>query len=215
MIDWMQRWKDGETFWHKEVINDKLVKFIDCLKLQAGETVFVPLCGKSCDMIYLLKEGYKVVAVELSSLAIEAFFYENAIAYTVQKAKKFSVYNANNIRIFCGDYFDIDASHLDKVSAVYDRASFIALPADLRVKYSQHLHAVIPSACQVLLLTLNYPQSQMSGPPFAVNEAEVNLLFKEFECQQLQCFNDIENEPKFQKLQIDFVEKAVYCLHKK
>ncbi|CAB9544981.1 hypothetical protein BROOK1789C_2091 [Bathymodiolus brooksi thiotrophic gill symbiont] len=215
MTDWIQRWKNGETGWHKEVTNSKLVEFIDSLKLQVGGTVFVPLCGKSYDMIYLLKQGYKVVAVELSVLAIEAFFNENVMAYTVQKAEKFSVYNADNIRIFCGDYFDLDASHLSEVDAVYDRGSLIALPADLRVKYAQHLHTIILNGCRVLLLTLNYPQSQIDGPPFSVSEAEVNSLFLGFECQQLQCFDDIKNEPKFQKAKVDFVEKATYCLRKK
>jgi len=215
MIDWIQRWENGETGWHREVTNDKLVEFIDSLKLQAGGMVFVPLCGKSYDMIYLLKQGYKVIAVEMSALAIEAFFHENAIAYTVQKAEKFSVYNADNIRIFCGDYFDLDADHLSKVEAVYDRGSLIALPTDLRVKYAQHSHTIIPSGCRVLLLTLHYPQSQIDGPPFSVSEAEVGSLFEGFECQQLQCFNDIKNEPKFQKAGVSFVEKATYCLHKK
>jgi thiopurine S-methyltransferase len=102
-----------------------------------------------------------------------------------------------------------------KHCAVYDRGSLIALLADLRVKYAQHLHTIILNGCRVLLLTLNYPQSQIDGPPFSVSEAEVNSLFLGFECQQLQCFDDIKNEPKFQKAKVDFVEKATYCLRKK
>jgi thiopurine S-methyltransferase len=78
------------------------------------------------------------------------------MAYTVQKAEKFSVYNADNIRIFCGDYFDLDASHLSEVDAVYDRGSLIALLADLRVIYAQHLHTIILNGCRVLLLTLPF-----------------------------------------------------------
>jgi len=83
------------------------------------------------------------------------------------------------------------------------------------VKYAQHLYAIIAKDCRILLLTLNYPQSQISGPPYAVNEAEVVSLYKNgFECQLLQCFNDIENEPKFQRANVDFIEKATYCLRK-
>lgn len=215
MTDWIQRWKDDDTGWHRDTPNTKLIEFIDCLQLQKGGAVFVPLCGKSQDMMYLLEQGYKVIGVELSAFAIDAFFNENAIAYTVQKASKFSVYNGNNIRIFCGDYFALDSGCLSSVSAVYDRASLIALPADLRERYAQHLYAIIPSDCRMLLLTLNYPQSQISGPPFAVDEIAVNSLFKWFECQQLQCFDDIKNEPKFLRAGVDFIEKAAYCLHKK
>lgn len=215
MTDWIQQWKDGETGWHSDAPNVKLIEFIDCLQLHKLETVFVPLCGKSQDMIYLLKRGYRVIGVEMSALAVNAFFKENKIPYTVQEAQDFTVYNAKNIRVFCGNYFDLNAGHLDKVKAVYDRASLIALPEDLRVKYAQHLYSITQSDCKALLLTLNYPQSQISGPPFAVDEAAVNSLFKGFECQQLQCFNDIENEPKYLHANVDFIEKATYLLRKK
>ena len=67
----------------------------------------------------------------------------------------------------------------------------------------------------MLLLTLNYPQSQISGPPFALNQQEVLSLYENgVECQLLQCFNDLENEPKFQRANVDFIEKATYCLRK-
>ncbi len=215
MTNWIQRWNSNKTGWHKNTINTRLLEFINCLALQKGDTVFVPLCGKSRDMMYFLEHGYKVVGVELSALAIEAFFVENNIEYFVQKMDKFNVYNAQNICIFCGNYFNLDVTHLNMISAVYDRASLIALPADLRAKYTQHLYVIMPNNCRMLLLTLNYPQSQISGPPYAVNEAEVALLFKTgFECEQLQCFDDIQNELKYQQANIDFIEKASYCIRK-
>ncbi|KAA0451174.1 MAG: thiopurine S-methyltransferase, partial [Candidatus Thioglobus sp.] len=145
----------------------------------------------------------------------DAFFQENAIAYSVQQASNFKVYNGNNIRIFCGDYFALDEGHLQAVSAVYDRAALIALPVNLRAKYAQHLYAIIPADCQILLLTLNYPQEQSSPPPFAIDETAVNALFERFECQQLGCFDDIKNEPKYQQFGVKFMEKATYCLRKK
>ncbi len=215
MTDWVQRWKENKTGWHKETINARLLEFVDCLALQKEDTVFVPLCGKSKDMVYFLEQGYKVLGVELSALAIEAFFGENNIQYAVQKVGKFSVYEGQNIRIFCGNYFDLEVRHLEAVCAVYDRACLVALPADLRVRYVQHLYAIISKDCRMLLLTLNYPQSQTSGPPYAVNETEVASLFKAgFKYEQLQCFDDIQNEPKYQQAQVDFFEKATYCLRK-
>ncbi len=216
MTDWLQRWKEGSTGWHKEITNARLLEFIDCLALQEGDTVFVPLCGKSQDMMYFLEQGYQVVGVELSSLAIKAFFTENGMEYSVQEVGKFSVYDAQNIRIFCGDYFDLNATHLSAVRAVYDRAALVALPANLRARYAQHLYAIIPSGCRMLLLTLNYPQSQISGPPYAVSEVEVISIFGAgFKCKQLQCFDDIKNEPKYQQANVDFFEKASYCLQTK
>jgi len=215
MTDWIQRWEEGKIGWHRTQVNSKLVEFIGCLQLKQGDAVFVPLCGKSYDMVYLLEQGFKVVGVELSPLAIEQFFDENNLAFTVSRTDQFTLYQGENITLYCGDYFVLDKSILKSVSAVYDRAALIALAVDLRAKYAQHLYSIISRNCRVLLLTLNYPQSQMSGPPFALNEEEVVSLFgKGFECQQLQCFDDIKNEPKFLRAGVDFIEKATYCLRK-
>ena len=215
MTDWIQRWKNGKIGWHRDQPNSKLIEFIDCLSLQKNDLVFVPLCGKSVDMIYLIKQGYQVVGVELSDIAVQQFFVENKIAYSIRKSDKFTIYFAENIQIYCGDYFDLTYMDLTSVVAVYDRASLIALPLALRERYAAHLYSIISTGCRVLLLTLNYPQSQISGPPFAVNKEEVWLLYKNrFDCQQLQCFNDLENEPKFQHENVDYIEKATYCLRK-
>lgn len=101
------------------------------------------------------------------------------------------------------------------MKAVYDRASLIALDEALRQKYVKHLNDIISQDVRILLLTLNYPQHQKSGPPFAVSRFEVDELFRgSFQCRELDCINDIENEPMFQNLGVDFVEKAVYLLQK-
>lgn len=214
MTDWILRWQQGEIGWHRDQPNARLIEFMSCLKLTYAERVFVPLCGKSVDMYYLLEQGFKVLGVELSQLAIEAFFIENNLTYKVKKAGKFRVYSAPNIELYCGDYFDLDLSVLSNINAVYDRAALVALPADLRVKYVQHLYAIIPKGCRLLLLTLNYSQSQMLGPPFAVSKAEVAALYKGFEYNELECFDDIKNEPKFQRAGVDFIEKSTYCLRR-
>lgn len=215
MTDWIQRWKDNKIGWHRDDPNSKLIEFVSCLQLNTGDTVFVPLCGKSKDMIYLAQQGYKVIGVELSALAAEQFFTDNKIAYQVSQEEDFKIYASENITIYSGDFFKLTRQHLVIVEAVYDRAALIALPAGLRVKYAQHLYSIIVKGCRILLLTLNYPQSKISGPPYAVNKDEVASLYNDgFECQLLQCFNDIKNEPKFQRENVDFIEKATYCLRK-
>ena len=215
MTDWIQRWKDNKIGWHGDKPNSKLIEFVSCLQLNPGDTVFVPLCGKSKDMIYLAQQGYKVIGVELSALAAEQFFTDNKIAYQISQEKSFEVYASDNITIYSGDFFKLTKHQLAAVVAVYDRAALIALPAGLRVKYAQHLYSIIVKGCRMLLLTLNYPQSKISGPPYAVNKDEVASLYNDgFECQLLQCFNDIKNEPKFQRANVDFIEKATYCLRK-
>ena len=93
MTDWIQRWKDNKIGWHRDEPNSKLIEFVSCLQLNTGDTVFVPLCGKSKDMLYLAQQGYKVIGVELSALAVEQFFTDNKIVYQVSQEEDFEVYH--------------------------------------------------------------------------------------------------------------------------
>lgn len=215
MTDWIQRWKDSKIGWHSESINDSLTKFIECLGLMPGDLVFVPLCGKTKDMIHFINQGFKVIGVEISELGIKQFFDENDISYSVKVLDNFVVYYNDDISIYCGDYFDLNADILSSIVGVYDRASLIALPADLRRKYASHLYSIIPTDSKVLLLTIDYPQLKKSGPPFAVSNNEVELLYSDgFDFQLLERIED-NVEPKFIDVGIDFFETATYCLRKK
>ena len=215
MTDWINRWESNNIGWHTDKINRQLIEYLDELKLSSQETIFVPLCGKSLDMNYLIQKNFNVIGVEMSELAIQQFFDENKLSYTISKEEEFELYEGDGIKIYCGDYFDLQSNHLDNVKAVYDRASLIALDDKLRQKYVKHLNDIISFDVRILLLTLNYPQHQRSGPPFAVSKLEVDKLFNgSFDCQELYCIDDIENEPMFQNLGVDFLEKAVYLLQK-
>lgn len=215
MTDWIQRWKEGKIGWHSESVNESLTKFIGCLDLFHGDSVFVPLCGKSIDMIYLISNGYKVVGVELSELGVKHFFNENDIEYSVKELNEFVVYYNSDITIYCGDFFNLSSDMLNTITGIYDRASLIALPEKLRQKYVSHLYSIIPYDSNMLLLTINYPQSELSGPPFAVSDKEVNLLYsKNFDYKVLERIKD-NIEPKFKQVGIESFETATYCLHKK
>lgn len=212
-MDWLARWQNNKIGWHVDTVNRSLIDYFELLELTPGASIFVPLCGKSIDMIYLSEMGYSVVGVELSSIGIEQFFNDNNLQYSITKIDGFMLYQSGRIEIYCGDYFDLGVEHLKTVSAVYDRASLIALELDLRAKYATHLADIIPSDARILLLTLIYPQHQMSGPPFSVSNAEVESLFSTaFKYRQLHCFNDIDNEPKFLRAGVDYVENAAYLL---
>ena len=215
MIDWIERWESNRIGWHAEQVNRHLIKYLDRFELSTGESIFVPLCGKTNDMSFLVKEGLNVIGVEMSNIAIEQFFSENQLDYVISKVDKFILYEGTGIKLYCGDFFDLKSKHLENVTAIYDRASLIALNEELRQKYVKHLSDIIGFDARVLLLTLNYPQHQRSGPPFAVSKEEVDQLCNgSFDIQELYCIEDIENEPMFQNLGVDFVEKAVYLLQK-
>jgi thiopurine S-methyltransferase len=214
-MDWLARWQNNKIGWHVDAVNRSLIDYFELLELAPGASVFVPLCGKSLDMVYLSEMGYTVIGVELSAIGVKQFFIDNSLPYSVSQINGFVLYESERIKIYCGDYFSLSAEHLSSVSAVYDRASLIALDLDLREKYAQHLTAIIPLDARILLLTLIYPQHQMSGPPFSVSNSEVESLFSSaFKYRQLHCFNDIDNEPKFLRAGVDYVENAAYLLQK-
>jgi thiopurine S-methyltransferase len=155
------------------------------LPLKPDNRIFVPLCGKSIDMLWLVQQGYEVIGHELSVLACHAFFEENGISVEYVQEEKFTVFKSPGITLFAGDFFKLDKTLLANVDAVYDRAALIALPSDMRKKYVNQLRNLIPPLTPIFLITTDYPQEDMQGPPFSVGEAEVHALFEGASIHQL------------------------------
>ena len=120
MIDWIERWESNRIGWHAEQVNRHLIKYLDRFELSTGESIFVPLCGKTNDMPFLVKEGLNVIGVEMSNIAIEQFFSENQLDYVISKVDKFILYEGTGIKLYCGDFFDLKSKHLENVTAIYD-----------------------------------------------------------------------------------------------
>ena len=176
---WHARWANNQIGFHEGRPNDYLSKYIGRLGVLHGARILVPMCGKSVDMIWLADQGYRVLGVELSPIAVQAFFEENELPAQRSDVGPFTRWQYGPIEILCGDFFDLTATEMSGVGAVYDRAALIALPEHLRSAYARHLEAILPPALNHLLVTLDYPQEQMQGPPFSVDAAEVRRLFPE------------------------------------
>jgi len=215
MANWLEFWENNEINWHSDVVTQELEEYLGLLKLEPGDKVFFPLCGKSLDMTYILNQGFSVIGVEISEVGIKQFFHENGLDFTISQVGEFDLYSAKNIEIYCGNFFSLTSKHLCDVKAVLDRKSLIALDRNLRQKYVKHLDDIISLGVRILLITLHYPQHQMSGPPFSVDESEVESLFSmTFKYQKLKSFEDIENGSKLVRADVDYIENAAYCLQK-
>jgi thiopurine S-methyltransferase len=168
------------------------------LRVAAGSRVFVPLCGKSLDLLWLQTHGHRVVGVELSALALESFCMENGIPARRRQVDEFEVYEAAGLELYRGDFFALTPALLGSVPAVYDRAALIAWPPELRPAYVEHIAALTAPGTQTLLITLEYQQSQMSGPPFAVTADEVGRLYApNHAIQQLSRDDILPGEPRW------------------
>ena len=175
---WHQRWESSDISFHEAESNTGLVRHFEKLAVAEGSRVFVPLCGKTLDIAWLLSKGYRAVGVELSELAIEQLFAELGLLPKVTVTGKFRKFSAKNIDIYVGDIFDVSKSTLGPVAAVYDRAALVALPEETRRRYAAHLVEITANAPQ-LLITFVYDQSLMEGPPFSLSAAEVDEHYGE------------------------------------
>lgn len=195
---WHARWQANEIGFHQDEINAHLQRYWPKLDLPAGGTVFVPLCGKSRDLLWLASRGHRVLGVEISPIAAAAFFAENDLPVEPIEQDRFVLRRAGEITLLQGDYFDLRPADLRAVTAVYDRASLIALPPALRARYAAHMASLLPSAVPVLLVALDYAQREMAGPPFAVDAAEVERLFAtDFHVESLDALDILAENPRF------------------
>ncbi len=175
---WHQRWSENKIGFHQQKINSRLRKLWPGLGVPRGADVFVPLCGKSLDMLWLAGQGYRVLGIELSAPACEAFFVENGIAFRAEARGLFTGYTSEAITLYAGDFFDLSAGDLSAVEGFYDRAALIALPQAMRPGYAGHMMDILPAGCRGFLIGMTYDEQKMQGPPFSVGEEEIRELFE-------------------------------------
>ena len=151
---WLQLWQNDEIDFHQKSVNLLLTQFWPKLEFNTTSRVFVPLCGKSLDMLWLAQQGYQVLGIELSSIAVSDFFLEIGLQPIKTHTKHFTLWQHGNISILCGDYFKLSKKDLGHIDTVYDRAALTALPEDLRKSYVAHLTRIISHRSKVFLLTI-------------------------------------------------------------
>ena len=209
---WHNRWENNLTGFHLNEVNPHLIANWAALNVKQGSRIFVPLCGKTLDLIWLAEQGYEVVGVELSALAVEAFFSENNLAVEHSQIGDLQYLKSEKISIFCGDFFKLTPEILGKIDAVYDRASLIALPPAMRQDYAVKLTELAQSAPK-LLVTLEYEQLKMDGPPFSVSEDEVRALYKaNYQVKQLSAQDVLGDNEKFREKGLDYMNECIYSL---
>lgn len=211
---WLERWAKHEIGFHQAEINPYLQRYWPHTAIPRGATVFVPLCGKSLDMRWLCEQSYRVLGVELARDAIKEFFDEQKLEARVSQEGPLERWQADSYTLLCGDFFALTTRDLQDVSAVFDRASLIALPPDMREQYAAKMKAIVPSAASTLLVALTYPQHEMRGPPHSVPEDEVRRLYADRQIEKLADL-DVLDQPENARFKQRGVTKAteqVYLL---
>lgn len=213
---WIERWEQNQIGFHQSNYNNYLQQYWDQLQAEPNSCVFVPLCGKSRDLLWLHSQGYKILGNEISPLAVGDFFKESDLKAKISPQGKFTQWLSDGITLLQGDFFDLSAEDLQGCSSVFDRAALIALPPQMRIDYVRHLSNILPASTKILLITLEYNQNLMQGPPFSVPQDEVQQHYKEwFEITVLQREDIIENAPPFKKKGLNSLIETVYLLSPK
>ena len=210
---WLDRWQRGEVGFHQAEVNADLRGHWPLVACPPTAPVFVPLCGKSVDMRWLHAQGHGVIGIDLAAAAVASFFAAQELQPERHHLGRLECWQAGGYELYVGDFFELGASQLAGVQAVYDRAALIALPPALRARYAAHLAAILPAGCRILLLTMDYPQEQMPGPPFAVAAAQVRELFAaDFSVTLLASRDALRSEPRFQERGLKSLQEQSYLL---
>ncbi len=213
ITDWNTRWQQNQIGFHENQPNRYLTKHFQQFKLNKKATVFIPLCGKSHDLFWLAQQGYHVVGIECSPIAVNDFFNRHQLIATTQKIKNFTIYQHQNIRIYQGDFFKLNPTHLTHCDLIIDRASLIAFPAHQRTHYTTHLKTWFGNTTQLLLITLSYKQNIMNGPPFSVPHEEVNQHYADKHIHILEQQNIVDEGPKWRKAGLNSLIETAFRIY--
>lgn len=205
---WHNRWATQQTGWHKADFNELLVKYWPSLNTPNGCDVLVPLCGKSRDMLWLANQGHSVIGLEMVEQAITTFFSENKLNYIIEEKTTHKIYTSKPFTIYHGNVFDIESRAL-KVDAWYDRAAMIAIEPSNRGTYVEQIRSHTKPGAVGLLITFAYPQEEMEGPPYSLDDNQVTELFSNG--FKVECLENIQLDDDKDR-GLSFVTSSVFKL---
>ena len=214
--DWIARWQDNRIAFHESDVNRYLEKYFSMFELPHGSRVFMPLCGKANDIAWFAAKGYEVIGIELSEIAIKAFFDEHVMSFQRFESADFVLYKSKQITLIQGDFFKLEAEHIGDCDFIYDRAALIALNPELRSRYVQHIRNLTPLSPPQLLISLDYPQQQMQGPPFSVSGQEIRDHYSDsYNINVLETADILNERATWKERGLKSLEETVYHLEKR
>lgn len=209
---WLEAWKQGRIGFHRSQVNEDLLRHQERFLDGGPHRVLVPLCGKTLDLGWLADRGHQVVGVELSELAVQAFFSESGRPFETRPAGSCVRYESGDLTVLQGDLFDVQPGDVGPIDRIWDRASMIALPPEMRDRYVAHLRTLAGPGARILLSTLSYDQAVMSGPPFSVSEEEVRARYTDAQVERLDQQDILAAEPRWRERGHTWMHSTTYLI---
>ena len=171
---WQSKWEKGQTGFHMEKVYPPLMQHIDSIPLPEDANILVPLCGKSHDLYWLRNQGYNVIGVEVSPIALKHIRDQNSEPFSHYQKGSFKIFKCSRLQLWQGDFMKLKLSWLPSIHLVYDKAALIALPPLQRVYYAHKVEQILSSGHgRLFQQTFEYEQTEMEGPPFSVPQSEL------------------------------------------
>ncbi len=207
---WHSKWASNQIGFHLDDVNPLLIEHWHRTEPKREDKIFVPLCGKSEDLVWLATKHNQVHGVELSSIAVRSFFAEHFYTpLVIQLNAHHELYQFDELSIYTGDYFTAPVEAYD---IVYDRAALVALPEEMRKEYVERLKSLLNLGGRILLVTLDYEQHEMAGPPFSVPQEEIEQLFAKFSVERLHQDSANAQHPKRAKKGLSRFAEEVWLI---
>ena len=108
-------------------------------------------------------------------------FFQGTENHSEIQKPLFNAYSHQGLKILQGNFFDLNLEVEDSFQAVFDRASLVAIPEELRPDYVQGLTDLMSPGSRLLLICVDYDPLKMSGPPYSVSQIELENLFQKKE----------------------------------
>ena len=211
---WNRCWERNSLGFHQETVHPFLEQFLLPRLTATTQHVFVPLCGKSLDMVWFAQR-MKVSGAELSEIACRDFFQDKELTYQQEQRDGFNVFSYQNIQLWQGDFFKLLPATIENIDWVYDRAAIIALPENMQHQYAQHLTTFIADKTTLFLISLEFPQKELEGPPFAISSSKVEQLFADFEVNCIAEHELVDKKFAQRTFNVSRLVERLYLIKKK
>ncbi|WP_372654723.1 thiopurine S-methyltransferase [Halobacteriovorax sp.] len=209
---WEKAWDERNIGFHMSETNAFLKWAIENQVIQKRKTALVPLCGKTLDLIFLRDLGFSVYGVELAEKAVLEFFNENDLEFSIKQSENFKIFETRGITIFCGDLFKLTSSNIPEVDFIYDRASNVALPPEMREDYYKKIKELSSANTEMLLLTGHSLDNDKHGPPFSIPKNEIEAAYKEFS-QEFKILQEKKKKITSKRLKEQGISHRVMVAH--
>lgn len=190
---WQARWDANQTSWHIQDPNLFLRRYLrELLPAEAqtvpgmGPRVLVPLCGKTVDMAFLARGGFRVVGVDGVKKALDEFaeehavtlpsggktmlvnlppaidpqlFHASAVLISAHPDEPVRTQAAPPVLLVQGDFLKLgpgEAEALVPFDAAFDRGGLVAVAPADRVQYANVMAGLIAPGGRVLLVVCEH-----------------------------------------------------------